>query len=63
MNSHTAPHGFNLHLHFPHTARRPAIRSLIPARSAPQANWLERLAAWAEQQPAHHRVGSWERFR
>lgn len=61
MNSHTIPHGLKLHLHFPHTAHRPATR--IPARSVAQASWLERLAAWAERQPAHHRVGSWERFR
>ena len=23
--------------------------------------WMERLAAWADRQPAHRRVGSWER--
>lgn len=21
--------------------------------------WIERLALWAERQPAHHRLGSW----
>lgn len=55
MYSHTAPHGINLHI--PRSARRPATRTRIPA------SWMERLAAWAERQPQHHRVGSWERFR
>jgi hypothetical protein len=24
--------------------------------------WFERLAVWAEAQPQHHRMGSWERL-
>jgi hypothetical protein len=31
---------------------------VLPVR--PQApSWLERLAAWAERQPYHRRLGSW----
>jgi hypothetical protein len=45
----------------------PAVVSpsaLIAAASAPtlttlRPTWLERLAAWAEAQPAHRRMGSW----
>ncbi|MDZ4255522.1 MAG: hypothetical protein U1A72_23375 [Sulfuritalea sp.] len=61
MNSHTAPHG--LILHIPRAARRPATVRRAPARTTTPASWMERLAAWAERQPVHHRVGSWERFR
>ena len=25
--------------------------------------WLDRLAAWADRQPAHHRMGCWVGFR
>lgn len=34
---------------------------LSPSRVAVPAmpSWLERLAAWAERQPQHHRLGSW----
>lgn len=58
MNSHTAPHG--LILPVPRAARRVAAVRQAPA--ARPASWIERLAAWAERQPVHHRVGSWERF-
>lgn len=61
MNSHTAPHGFGLRI--PRAARRPTTQTRVPARTAAPASWMERLAAWAERQPVHHRVGSWERFR
>jgi hypothetical protein len=32
------------------------------ARAAPAATggrWIERLAAWADRQPQHHRLGQW----
>lgn len=61
MNSHTAPHG--LILPVPRAARRPVAVRQAPAPAARPASWIERLAAWAERQPVHHRVGSWERFR
>jgi hypothetical protein len=34
---------------------------LSPSRATvhPAPSWLERLAAWAERQPAHRRLGSW----
>ncbi|MBK7024949.1 MAG: hypothetical protein IPH41_16105 [Sulfuritalea sp.] len=64
MATHTADHGFSFHLpRLPHLPRRPASRTRITAASAPRASWMERLAAWAERQPAHHHAGSWERFR
>jgi len=33
---------------------KPAVQS-----NAPRATVLERLAAWAERQPQHHRLGNW----
>jgi hypothetical protein len=30
-----------------------------PAGLSTAAIWLERLAAWAERQPMHHRMGSY----
>ena len=61
MNTHTAPHGFSFDLSRP--ALRPIILEWVPALGAALANSLERLAAWAERPPLHHRMGSFERFR
>ncbi len=61
MTTFTAPHGFSFHL--PRHPRRPATFVRGTVASAPRASWMERLAAWAERQPAHHHAGSWERFR
>jgi len=58
MNTHTAPHGLSFPI--PRSAQRPATLVRAPASTAVRASWLERLAAWAERQPAHHRMGSWE---
>jgi hypothetical protein len=33
-------------------------RSATPTRR-PQADWLQKLAAWADRQPRHRRLGSW----
>ncbi|MCU0923406.1 MAG: hypothetical protein MUF16_24295 [Burkholderiaceae bacterium] len=44
---------------------RPAVRATrrvaMPATTTASARmgWLERLALWAEAQPAHRRLGSW----
>jgi hypothetical protein len=61
MTTHTANHGF----HFK-TLRaglwvmhRPTTQDLRCAETAARADWIERLAAWAERQPNHHRLGSW----
>lgn len=45
-------------------AERPLSRTGKPAplqTSVPRSNagWLDRLAAWAERQPMHRRVGSY----
>jgi hypothetical protein len=39
----------------------PAVRPLQSAAARP--GWIERLAAWGDHQPMHHRMGSWERLR
>jgi hypothetical protein len=31
----------------------------MPAGAVTALGWLERLAAWAERQPVHHRMGSY----
>ncbi len=44
--------------------RRPSqVRAGASGRAVSQPGWLERLAAWADQQPSHRRLGSWMRFR
>lgn len=65
MNTHTAAHGLNLTIAHPvpRTPRRAEAAARVPATSLPGASWMERLAAWAEKQPMHHRIGSYQRFR
>lgn len=60
MTAQTAPHGLSLHI--PRTARRAEAAARIPVTVSPRASWMERLAAWAEKQPVHHRIGSYQRF-
>lgn len=42
-----------------------AHRTLQPRRptttpvDAIRRGWIERLAAWADRQPRHHRLGTW----
>lgn len=40
---------------------QPAASPALPALPAAPARpgWLQRLAQWADRQPAHHRLGSW----
>lgn len=42
----------------PATASRLATRPPAPAVAA-GGHWLDRLAAWAEAAPPHHRLGRW----
>ena len=69
MNSHTAAHRLSLTIAHPvahpvpRTARRAEAAARIPVTVSPRASWMERLAAWAEKQPMHHRIGSYQRFR
>ena len=66
MSTHAAHYGFSFHtlrtaLHLPQFPARQA--SPRPMPSALGANWMERLAVWAERQPMHHRMGSYMRMR
>lgn len=65
MNTNTVPHGLSLPIPHPvpRSAQRPETLPRVSAASVPGANWMERLAAWAERQPVHHRIGSYQRFR
>jgi hypothetical protein len=61
MTTHTADHGFHfktLRAAFG-VAQRPATQGRPRAETAARTDWMERLAAWAERQPNHHRLGSW----
>jgi hypothetical protein len=61
MNARTADYG----LRFPAAQVAQGLRqpSLPRARAAIETvarpDWIDRLAAWAERQPSHHRLGSW----
>jgi hypothetical protein len=43
----------------PRIALAPALGKPAPQSAASPMSWMERLAAWAEQGPQHHRLGSW----
>jgi hypothetical protein len=62
MSTHTASFG-SVIPHLRSALHRPQTRG-SPARAAaaPATPWLERLAAWADRQPLHHRLGSWTRL-
>lgn len=40
-----------------------ASASVAAASRSSRAGWIERLADWADRQPAHRRVGSWVSYR
>lgn len=52
-------------MHGPHDVLHGLQRWFAHARQGHRdsAAWLERLAAWAERQPVHHRLGSYQRLR
>ena len=61
----TVPHGSGLFLP---SAVQQLLQRLISRRYArprevTRAGWLEQLAAWAERQPPHHRLGSYMSIR
>ena len=61
MTTHTATHGFHfktLRTGFG-VVHRPATQARPRTETASLTDWLARLAAWAERQPNHHRLGSW----
>lgn len=60
MTTHTSPHGLSFPL--PRIAPQPAQQARSATSTAPRASMMERLAAWAERQPVHHRMGSYQRF-
>jgi len=60
MNVHSADYGFHAlraALHLPRPQASTAATG--PTSSAAPIDWLERIAIWAEQQPMHHRMGSY----
>lgn len=61
MNALTSPRSHSLDLQ--RSAQRPVAPERIPAITPANSDWMERLAVWAERQPAHHRMGHWERLR
>jgi len=65
MTTRTADHGFHfkaLRAAFG-LVRHPATQDSARAKAASLEDWMERLAAWAERQPNHHRLGSWMQMR
>lgn len=52
-------------MHGPHDALHGLQHWFALARPGHRAaaSWLDRLAAWAERQPVHHRLGSYQRLR
>ena len=43
----------------PRIALAPAFAKPAPRSATFPVSWMERLAAWADRQPQHHRLGSW----
>lgn len=60
LTARTAVHGPRLDI--ARFAPRRAWLVQVPPGAQARAGWMDRLAAWAERQPVHHRVGSWERL-
>jgi hypothetical protein len=61
MTTRTADHGF--HFKTPRTAfglaQYPVTQDRARTGAVNLTDWMARLAAWAERQPNHHRLGSW----
>ena len=43
----------------PRIVRAPSLPKSAPQSARHCVTLLERLAAWADRQPQHHRLGSW----
>ena len=43
----------------PRIALAPAFEKPASRSATSPMSWMERLAAWADRQPQHHRLGSW----
>ena len=43
----------------PRIALSPAFEKPAPRSATSPMSWMERLAAWADRRPQHHRLGSW----
>jgi hypothetical protein len=66
MNTHSAHYGLSFDtlraaLHLPQ--RRVRFAAPAATQAAVHADWMTRLATWAERQPMHHRMGSYMQFR
>ncbi|MDX5368574.1 MAG: hypothetical protein LPJ94_03860 [Thauera sp.] len=46
-------------INLPRIALAPAFERPAPRSATSPVSWMERLAAWADRQPQHHRLGSW----
>lgn len=55
--------GFNARGAAPLQVARPALWTEPRPTASAASHWLERLAAWAEKQPVHHRLGSYTALR
>ena len=65
MTTRTADHGFafkSLRTGYG-VVRHTATQDRARTEPACLAGWMERLAAWAERRPNHHRLGSWMQMR
>lgn len=43
--------------------RRASQARVIASGTVSRDGWLDRLGAWADRQPVHHRMGCWVGFR
>jgi hypothetical protein len=62
MTTMTHPRGMRVAM-TPSAPRRTAATRVRTDIVASRDSWLDRLAAWADRQPAHHRMGCWVGFR
>ncbi len=62
MTTLTHPQGLRL-APIQSAQRRSSPVRVCADRGAVRDGWLDRLAAWADRQPAHHRMGCWVGFR
>lgn len=46
-------------INLPRIALAPAFERPASRSATSPMSWMERLAAWADRQPQHHRLGNW----